>query len=87
MLSHMKRTTLILDPALYAELKRRAANESRTLTEVIERLLRLGMQVSATGRRGRVQLPSYDLGPYLVNPADRRTYAELTGRPPTGGGA
>jgi hypothetical protein len=83
----MKRTTLVLDPALYAELKRRAASESRTLTEVIERLLRLGMQVSAAGRRGRVQLPSYDLGPYLVNPSDRRTFAELGGRPPTGGSA
>ena len=67
---------MILDPALHIELKRRAAHEGRTLTEVVERLLRLGLQASAGGRRGRVHLPSFDLGPYLVNPADRRSFAE-----------
>jgi hypothetical protein len=73
MLSHMKRTTLILDPAIYADLKRRAAREGRTLTEVVEHALRLGLGVSASGRRGRVRLPSYDMGPYLMDPADRGT--------------
>jgi hypothetical protein len=73
----MKRTTLILDPALHAEMKRRAAAEGRTFTEVVERLLRLGMQASAGGRRSRVRLPSFDLGPFLVDPADRRTFSEL----------
>ena len=70
MLSHMKRTTLILDPGLYAELRRRAAHEGRTLTEVVEGALRLGLQ-APTARRGRRVLPSYDLGPFLVDPADR----------------
>ncbi|HEY3216511.1 MAG TPA: hypothetical protein VGK93_08460 [Candidatus Eisenbacteria bacterium] len=67
----MKRTTLVLDPALYADLKRRAATEGRTLTEVVEHLLRLGIQAVSTGRRGRLSLPSYDLGPFLVHPGDR----------------
>jgi hypothetical protein len=71
MLSHMKRTTLILDPAIYADLKRRAAREGRTLTEVVEHALRLGLGASATGRRGRVRLPSYDMGPFLRDPAAR----------------
>jgi len=71
MLSHMKRTTLILDDALYAVLKRRAAAEGRTLTDVVERTLRLGLQALAGGRRGRVRLPSYDLGPFLTEPSDR----------------
>jgi hypothetical protein len=71
MLSHMKRTTLILDPTLYADLKRRAAAEGRTLTEVVERVLRLGLGSVPAGRRGRVRLPSYDMGPFLVSPADR----------------
>ena len=71
MLSHMKRTTLILDPAIYADLKRRAAREGRTLTEVVEHALRLGLGSSASGRRGRIRLPSYDMGPYLVDPRDR----------------
>ena len=57
--------------ALYAELKRRAASEGRTLTDVVERTLRLGLQALAGGRRGRVRLPSYDLGPFLTDPSDR----------------
>ena len=71
MLLHMKRTTLVIDPSLYAELKRRAADEGRTLTDVVERALRLGLAPASTGRRPRIALPSYDLGPYLVDPADR----------------
>ncbi|MBI1795777.1 MAG: hypothetical protein HY076_03650 [Candidatus Eisenbacteria bacterium] len=62
----MRRTTLILDPGLYADLKKRAAHEGRTLTEVVERALRLGLAAQAPGRRPRVALPSYDLGPFLV---------------------
>ena len=73
MLKHMKRTTLILDPALHAELKRRAAAERRTFTDVLERTLRLGLDASRTVRRARVVLPSYDLGPYLVDPGSRDT--------------
>ena len=80
MLSHMKRTTLILDPGIYADLKKRAAAEGRTLTEVVERALRLGIQAASTGRRGRAKLPSYDLGPYLVNPAERSTLGAVLGR-------
>jgi hypothetical protein len=80
MLSHMKRTTMVLDPALFATLKRRAADEGRTLTEVVERLLRLGLQASTAARRGRVQLPSYDLGPYLVDPGDRGRLVEVLGQ-------
>lgn len=69
MLSHMKRTTLILDPTIYTELKRKAAREGRTLTEVVEHALRLGLGASASGRRGRVRLPSYDMGPFVMDPA------------------
>ncbi len=79
MYAHMKRTTLVLDPSLYAELRRRAAAEGRTLTEVVERTLRLGLEAHASSRRTRVQLPSYDLGPFLADPARRDV---LPGRPP-----
>lgn len=71
MLSHMTRTTLVLDDALYAALKKRAAADGRTLSETVERALRLGLQGMAGGKRGRVSLPSYDLGPFLVDPARR----------------
>ena len=70
MLPHMKRTTLLLDPGLYAELRRRAAAEGRTLTEVVERALRLGLAAPAP-RRARRSLPSYDLGPFLAPPGSR----------------
>jgi len=79
MRTHMKRTTLVLDSSLYAELKRRAAAEGRTLTEVTERALRLGLEAQAHARRARVQLPSYDLGPFLADPARRDA---LPGLPP-----
>jgi hypothetical protein len=75
----MKRTTLVLDAALYAELRRRAAADGRTLTVTVERALRAGLDALAAGRRGRVQLPSYDLGPFLVDPTDREG---LEGPPP-----
>jgi hypothetical protein len=65
----MKRTTLQLESALYAELRRRAASEGRTLTDVVERVLRTGLESGGAGRRARIALPSYDLGPFLVDPA------------------
>lgn len=82
MLSHMKRTTLILDGGLYADLKRRAAAEGRTLTDVVERVLRLGIQAQTGLRRGRERLPSYDLGPFLVDPSDRAALGSLVAVPP-----
>jgi len=69
MLSHMKRTTLQLENALYAELRKRAAHEGRTLTDVVERALRAGLEAGGPGKRARITLPSYDLGPFLVDPA------------------
>ncbi|MBI5169065.1 MAG: CopG family transcriptional regulator [Candidatus Eisenbacteria bacterium] len=69
----MKRTTLLLDAAVYGELKRRAALEGATLTNVVERALRIGLEHLEAPRRARVQLPSYDLGPFLADPARRDT--------------
>src|ERR1043166_7450865 len=68
MLLHMKRTTLQLDASLVAELRRRAATEGRTLTEVLDRTLRAGLAAPAESRRARVALPSYDLGPFPADP-------------------
>ena len=69
MLSHMnhKRTTLVLDAALYAELRSRATREGRTLTEIVERTLRAGLERQRP-RRGAAPLPSFDLGPFLIDP-------------------
>jgi hypothetical protein len=73
MLLHMKRTTLLLDASLHTELRRHAAAEGRTLTDVVERTLRAGLAAETAGKRGRVRLPSFDLGPFLVDPARRDT--------------
>jgi hypothetical protein len=70
MLLHMKRTTLLLDASLHAELRRRAAAEGRTLTDVVERVLRAGLSAPAP-RRVHLSLPSFDLGPFLDDPARR----------------
>ena len=79
MLSHMKRTTLVLDSALYAELRRRAAAEGRTLTETVEQVLRRGLEGTGGARRPRIALPSYDLGPFLFDPRRRGRGAGPTG--------
>lgn len=76
----MKRTTLILDSALYAELRRRAAAEGRTLTETVEQVLRRGLEGAGSARRARIALPSYDLGPFLIDPRRR-----ARGETPDGG--
>ena len=81
MVSHMKRTTLVLDASLYAALKQRAAAEGRTLTDIVEHALRMGIQAENLLRRRRVRLPSYDLGPFLVEPADRATLDGLVELP------
>ena len=69
MLSHMKRTTLVLDAGLYAQLRRRALQEHRTLTDVVERCLRVGLSATSGPRQDTVVLPSFDLGPFLVEPS------------------
>jgi hypothetical protein len=65
----MQRTTLQIEPLLIAELRRRAAAEGRTLTDVLEHALRAGIAVPRDSKRPRVALPSYDLGPFLADPA------------------
>jgi hypothetical protein len=77
----MKRTTLLLDSGLHAELRRVAAAEGRTLTEVVERALRRGLAAAAVRRR-RVTLPSYDLGPFLVPPGEEGLPREDSGPEP-----
>lgn len=66
------RTTLILDDALFRELKKRAAQEQRTLTEVTQEALRLGLERRDVAQRGRrTKLPSFAMGRPLVDVADR----------------
>jgi hypothetical protein len=66
------RTTLVIDDALFHELKRRAAEQKRTLSQVTHEALRRGLApVRSSKRRKRVRLPSFALGRPKVDLADR----------------
>ena len=75
----MKRTTLLLDDARLAELKRIAAAEERTLSAVIDEMLCSG--ITAYRRRGagavKIQLPVFAMGAARINVADRDQLEEL----------
>lgn len=71
MLFHM-RTTLVIDDALFRELKRRAAEQNRTLSDLTQEALRLGLAARRSARpRPRVRLPSFSMGRPRVDLADR----------------
>lgn len=80
MIIHM-RTTLIIEDALFRELKKRAAAERRTLTDVTQEALRLGLEKRAARSRKPARLPSFAMGRPRVDLADRdRLYDVLEGR-------
>ena len=79
MVSHMK-TTLNIDDSVMAQLKREAARQGRTMSELVETALRLLFQ----SRRSRVDpppLPTFKSGGSLVDVADREAlYQAMEGR-------
>ena len=73
MIFHMKRTTLIIDERQFAELKSLAAAERRTLSAVTRDLLRLGLAaLHKRGRRRLPPLPTFNMGKFKVDVADRK---------------
>ena len=71
MLFHM-RTTLAIDDGLFRELKRRAAAENRTLSEITQEALRRGLvRPGRIRRRTRLRLRSFAMGAPRVDVADR----------------
>lgn len=80
MIFHM-RTTLVIDEELFRELRRRAAEEGRTLSEVTQEALRRGLAPRETRRRPkRVKLPSFHMGKPLVDLADRNQLYDVLDR-------
>ena len=69
----MKRTTLVLDEQRLSQLKQLAAKEDRTLSDLVDEILRTGIaQRKASKKRiTNYSLPSYPMGGALVNVADR----------------
>jgi len=69
MVSHMK-TTLNIDDAVMADLKREAVRQGRTMSELVETALRLLLR-SQKKRTKMKPLPTFHGGGELVDIADR----------------
>lgn len=79
MVSHMK-TTLNIDDTVMARLKREAARQGRTMSELVESALRLLFKTQKA-RPELPSLPSFRSGGHLVDIADREAlYQAMEGR-------
>jgi hypothetical protein len=74
------KTTLNIDDKVMAELKREAASQGRTMSELVETALRLLLHPK--GKRARLPpLPKFHSGGALVDVADRNAlYQAMEGR-------
>jgi plasmid stability protein len=76
---HMK-TTLNIDDSVMADLKREAARQGRTMSEMVETALRL-MLSPPRKQKALPPLPIFDSGGQLVDIADRDAlYDAMEGR-------
>jgi hypothetical protein len=73
---HMK-TTLEIDAGVMRELKRRAAQEGRTMSELVETALRALLAPESKRAIDLPPLPSWDGGGWVVDPADREALHDL----------
>lgn len=79
MVSHMK-TTLNIDDTVMSQLKREAARQGRTMSELVESALRL-LFASKRRQQELLPLPTMKSGGHLVDVADREAlYQALEGR-------
>ena len=75
------RTTLIIEDQLFRELKKRAAEEKRSLSEVTQEVLRLGLARRQPARQAkRMKLRAYSMGKPLIDVADRNRLYEVLDR-------
>ena len=80
MIIHM-RITLIIDDDLFRELKKRAAEQRRTLSEVTQDALRRGLHERKPTRPPKpAKLPSFAMGKPAVNLADRDQLYQILDR-------
>jgi Arc/MetJ family transcription regulator len=74
------KTTLNIDDTVMAELKREAARQGRTMSDLVESALRLSLRARRT-REKIASLPSFRSGGSLVDIADRDAlYQAMEGR-------
>jgi len=75
------RTTLIIDDAIFRQLKKLAAQQNRSLSQVTQEVLQRGLsQARPPARRKAVRLPSFSMGRPLVDVADRNQLYEVLDR-------
>jgi hypothetical protein len=80
MIFHM-RTTLVIDDDLFRRLKKLAAEQDRTLSEVTQEVLRRGLSRSRRATRPTpAALPAFSMGRPLVDVADRDQLYEVLDR-------
>lgn len=74
----MAKTTLNIDDSVMRELKREAARQGKTMSELVETALRQLLQPKTKREKQRQlpPLPTYDAGPPLVDVADRNALYE-----------
>ena len=78
--NHMK-TTLNIDETVFAELKREAARQGRTMSELVEMALRLMLSSQPKRRAALPDLPKFHSGGSVVDIADRDAlYQAMEGR-------
>lgn len=80
MVCHTMKTTLNIDATIIAQLKREAAKQHRTMSELVETALRMLFQTQKP-RQPLPPLPSFKGGGFLVDIADRDAlYQAMEGR-------
>jgi hypothetical protein len=70
MVSHMK-TTLNIDDTVMAELKREAARQGRTMSDMVETALRLLLHPARKRQQALPDLPTFNSGGEFVDISDR----------------
>jgi hypothetical protein len=74
----MKRTTLILDDAIFRAVRRLAEREGRHMSDVVNALLGEGLQRRKSREAGAgFELPAYSMGRPRVNLGDRNALEAL----------
>lgn len=80
MLSRM-RTTLIIDDAVFRELKKLAAEQNQSLSRVTQEVLQRGLKdAKRPARHKAVRLPAFSLGRPRVDIADRDQLYDILDR-------
>ncbi len=81
MIIHMQRTTLLIHEQRLIELKKIAAEENRTLSDLVDEMLRTGIsRYEKSKRRKRsVSLPTFAMGEPVINIADHDRLEEAMG--------